>query len=101
MEAFARFASDAATGKKQMIVTHSEIVPGTYASTTETADYLLKRLDLKREKVDKEGPMKTRQISEAKKGRFTLIGYAGKEAADHVDQLHSLPEYLKWVRRDK
>jgi hypothetical protein len=101
MEVFARFAADAAAGKKQMIVTHSEIVPGTYASTTETADYLLKRLDLQREKVDREGPMKTRQMSEAKKGRFTLIGYAGKEAADHVDQLHSLPEYLKWVRWDK
>jgi hypothetical protein len=101
VEVFARFAADAAAGKKQMIVTHSEIVPGAYASTTETADYLLKRLDLKRETVEKEGPMKTRQLSEAKKGGFTLIGYAGKEAADHVDQLHSLPEYLKWVRWDK
>ena len=84
-----------------MIVTHSEIVPENYASTTETADYLLKRLDLKREAAAKEGPMKTRQLSEAKKGQFKLIGYAGKEAADHIDQLHSLPEYLKWIRWDK
>jgi hypothetical protein len=101
MEAFVRFAEAAAAGKKQMIVTHSEIVPGTYASTTETADYLLKRLDLKRDEATKEGPMKTVQLSEAKKGRFTLIGYTGKTAADHVDQLHSLPEYLKWVRWEK
>jgi hypothetical protein len=101
VEAFARFAADAAAKKKQMIVTHSEIVPGNYASTTETADYLLKRLDLKREAAAKEGPMKTRQLSEAKKGQFTLIGYAGKEAADHIDQLHSLPDYLKWIRWDK
>jgi hypothetical protein len=97
----ARFAADAAAGKKQMIVTHSEIVPEGYSSTTETADYLLKKLDLKREAVVKEGPMKTRQLTEAKKGNFTLIGYAGKEAADHIDQLHSLPDYLKWVRWDK
>src|SRR5262245_51880055 len=95
---FARFAEDAAAGKKQMIVTHSEIVPDGYASTTETADYLLHHLGLKREAVKKEGPMKTCQLSEARKGRFTLIGYEGKAAADHVDQLHSLPEYLKWVR---
>lgn len=101
VEVFARFAADAAAGKKQMIVTHSAIVPGSYASTTETADYLLKRLGLKREAVDKEGPMKTPQLSEASKGRFTLIGYAGTEAADHVDQLHSLPEYLKSIRWER
>jgi hypothetical protein len=101
VDIFARFAADAAAGKKQMIVTHSEIVPDGYASTTETADYVLKRLDLKRETAVKEGPMKTRQLTEAKKGQFTLIGYAGKEAADHIDQLHSLPDYLKWVRWDR
>ena len=95
---FARFAEGAAGGKKQMIVTHSEIVPDGYASTTETADYLLHHLGLKREEVKKDGPMKTRQLSEARKGGFTLIGYAGDAAADHADQLHSLPEYLKWVR---
>ncbi len=101
VEVFARFAADAAAGKKQMIVTHSEIVPGSYASTTETADYLLKQLGLAREMGKKEGPMKTLQLSEAKKGGFTLIGYAGNAAADHVDQLHSLPEYLKWFRWEK
>jgi hypothetical protein len=101
VEVFARFAADAAAGKKQMIVTHSEIMPGSYASTTETADYLLKHLNLKREEMKKEGPMKTRQLSEAKKGKFTIIGFAGNTAADHVDQLHSLPEYLKWIRWEK
>ncbi len=39
--------------------------------------------------------MKTRQLSKAKNGGFTLHGYAGKEASDHVDQFHSLPEHLK------
>jgi hypothetical protein len=101
VDIFARLAADAVAGKKQMIVTHSEIVPDGYASTTETADYLLRKLDLRRDNAVKEGPMKTRQLSEVKKGNFTLIGYAGKEAADHIDQLHSLPDYLKWVRWDK
>jgi hypothetical protein len=101
IDVLARFAADAAAGKKQMIVTHSEIVPGTYASTTETADYLLKHLNLKRVEMKKDGPMRTQQLTEAKKGGFTLIGYAGNAAPDHVDQLHSLPEYLKWVRWEK
>lgn len=94
VEVFVRFAADAAAGKKHMIVTHSQIVPGSYASTTETADYLLQRLGLKRVVLANEGPMKLRQLSEAKKGGFWLTGYAGKEAPDHIDQLHALPEFL-------
>ena len=43
-----QFARDAMGGKKRMIVTHSEIFPGTFASTTETTDYLLGQLGLRR-----------------------------------------------------
>ncbi len=95
---FLQFARDAVAGKKQMIVTHSEIFPGTFASTTETADYLLQQLGLKRRAVVKWGPMQTQQLSEARAGGFLLIGYAGNSAPDHVDQLHSLPEYLRWLK---
>lgn len=98
LEIFLRFARDAAAGKKQMIVTHSEIFPGTYASTTETAEYLLAQLGLRRRAVVKWGPMRTQQLSEARQGKFLLVGFAGNSAPDHVDQLHSLPEYLKWFR---
>ena len=97
LDLFVRFARDAALGKKQMRVTHTEIFPGTYASTTETADYLLEQLELRRTAVLKWGPMGTQQLSEVSKGRFLLEGYAGNSAPDHVDQLHSLPEYLKWI----
>jgi hypothetical protein len=85
-------------GRKRLIVTHSEIFPGTYASTTETADFLLARLGLKRRAVLKWGPMGTQQLSETRAGKFLLLGYAGNSAPDHVDQLHSLPVFLKWLR---
>jgi hypothetical protein len=98
LEVFVRFAKDAVAGRKQMIVTHSEIFPGTFASTTETADYLVSQLGLRRHAVLRWGPMQTQQLSEARTGNFLLIGYAGNSAPDHVDQLHSLPEYLKWIR---
>ena len=39
-----RFARDAVARRKTMVIIHSEILPGTYASTTETADWLLTRL---------------------------------------------------------
>ena len=82
-----------------MIVTHSEILPGTFASTTETADWLVSQLGLRRRAVLRRGPMKTQQLSEVRRGKFLLLGYAGNLAPDHVDQFHSLPEYLKWLRQ--
>lgn len=94
---FVKFAREAADGKKQLLVTHTEVFPGTFASTTETADYLLKQLDLKRTAVLKWGPMGTQQLSEARKGQFLLQGYAGNSGPDHVDQLHALPDFLKLV----
>ncbi len=44
------FAQQAIDGKKLMVITHSEIAPGTYASNRETSDYLIKKLDLTRKK---------------------------------------------------
>jgi len=59
------------------------------------ADYLLKQLELRRTATLQWGPLQTQQLSEVRKGRFLLLGYAGNSAPDHVDQLHALPEYLK------
>jgi hypothetical protein len=98
LQVFLQFARDAVAGRKQMIVTHSEIFPGTFASTTETSDWLLARLGLVRKPVLKWGPMGLQQLSEARAGHFVLVGYAGNSAPDHVDELHALPEFLKWFR---
>src|SRR5262249_35522253 len=51
LAAFVEFAKDAAAGKKQFLLAHTEIFPGTFASTTETADYLLRQLGLTRKPV--------------------------------------------------
>lgn len=98
LEIFLQFAREAVTGRKQMIITHSEIFPGTFASTTETADWLLLQLGLKRHAVMKWGPQGTQQLSDVRAGKFLLIGYAGNSAPDHVDQLHSLPAYMRWFK---
>ena len=89
---------DAIAGRKRFLLTHSEIFPGTYASTTETADYLLKQLSVTRHVLLKWGPMGMQQLSEAQRGKFLMLGYAGDSAPDHVDQLHSLPVLLRWLR---
>lgn len=98
LQIFLQFARDAVAGKKRMVITHSEIFPGTFASTTETTDWLLTQLGLRRKAVVRWGPMQTQQLSEARQGRFHLVGFAGNSAPDHVDQLHSLPEYLRWLK---
>lgn len=98
LQIFLQFARDAVTGKKRMLITHSEIFPGTFASTTETADWLLNQLGFKRKAVVRWGPMQTQMLSQVKQGRFQLFGFAGNSAPDHIDQLHSLPEYLRWLK---
>ncbi len=101
---FVKFAKDAAVGKKQFVLTHTEIFPGTFASTTETADHLLTQLSLKRKPVLRWGPMGTQILCEVKEGRFHLLGFAGNSAPDHVDLLHAMPELLseiEWKSKNK
>jgi len=92
--AFAAFARAAMRNEKRFLVSHSEIFPGTFASTTETADWLLNSIGLHRTPVLAWGPRGTQQLSEVRTGRFELRGYAGNSAPDHVDQLHAMPELL-------
>jgi hypothetical protein len=98
LQVWLHLGRDAMAGRKRFMLTHSEIFPGTYASTTETGDYLLKQLGVPSRAVLKWGPMGMQQLSEASRGKFLLRGYAGDSAPDHEDQLHSLPVWLKWLR---
>ena len=92
--AFRDFARAAMRGEKHFLVSHSEIFPGTFASTTETADWLLAALGLHRTAVLGWGPHGMQQLSEVHAGHFELRGYAGNSAPDHIDQLHAMPELL-------
>ncbi len=94
---FLNFAKLAANGEKAFIITHSEIFPGTYASTTETADFLVNALDLQRKPVLKWGPTGMQQISEASQGRLEIFGFAGNSARDHVDHFHALHHFLNLI----
>jgi hypothetical protein len=99
LAAFAEFARAAMGGEKRFLVTHSEIFPGTFASTTETADWLLHTLGLHRRPVLAWGPLGMQQLSEVRAGRFELLGFAGNTAPDHVDQLHAMPVFLARLLR--
>lgn len=93
--AFEQFARAAMRGDKRFLVSHSEIFPGTFASTTETADWLLNALGLRRRPVLRWGPDGMQQLSEVRAGHFEVLGFAGNSAPDHIDQFHAMPEMLK------
>ncbi|UCD52727.1 MAG: hypothetical protein JSW27_08830 [Phycisphaerales bacterium] len=94
---FVQYARLAAEGKKKLLITHSAIFPGTYASTTETADYLIDALDLRRHPVLKWGPAGMQLLSETKSKGLTVLACAGNTAPDHIDHLHGLPTFLKMI----
>ena len=98
LEAFISFAREAVAGRKTFAVTHSEIFPGTYASTTECSDYLLAQLDLKRQPQLRQGPLGMQQLSAVDVAGFHLRGYAGNSAPDHVDFLHAMPAWFGLLR---
>lgn len=94
LQSLLRYAQRAVAGEVRLLVSHSEIFPGTYASTTETASWLLTELGVRRTAVLAWGPNGMQQTSEVRAGGFTLLGFAGNSAPDHVDHLHALPSWL-------
>ncbi len=94
LDPYVKFAREAVAGKKKFMISHSEIFPATYASTTECVDYLLSTLGLKRKPKLKAGPVGMQQLSEVDVKGFHIRGYAGNTGADHGDQLQAMPEWL-------
>ncbi len=101
LQPYLAFARKAVDNKQRMMIVHSEIFPGTYASTTETADWILQQLNLKRNAVLRWGPMKTQILGEAEQGNFVIRAFAGNSAPDHVDLLHALPDLLAEILRKR
>jgi len=94
---FVDFARLAVDGKKRFFITHSEIYPGAYASTTECVDFLFRTLRIRRNAVLLWGPLGMQQLSETSKGKFTVFGFAGNSAPDHIDHLHALSWWLSKI----
>ncbi len=95
--AFEQFAREALAGHKRLLILHSEVFPSTFASTTETTDWLLQRLSVKRHPVLHWGPLGMQMVSDTRKGKLRVIGFAGNSAPDHVDHLHALDWALEQV----
>jgi hypothetical protein len=94
MAAFTLFADRAVGGEKLMAITHSSIATP-YASTTETASYLLQQQDVPRVSVNQPGPRPNMVLlSRADRNGFHVQGYAGEDKPAHCDQLHAMGDTL-------
>jgi hypothetical protein len=91
---FVDFAREAMAGRKRMIITHSEIFPGTFASSTECTDYLVAALGLRQSPVLRWGPVGMQQVSDVRSGHLHILGFAGNSAPDHVDHFHGLAQWF-------
>lgn len=92
---YIELARAAIQGEKAVVITHSEVFPGTFASTTETADDMLNALGLRRQAVLEWGPVGMQQLSMVKAGRLLLLGFAGNSAPDHLDHVHGMDSFLR------
>ena len=94
---FVDYAKKAVEGDTRFIITHSEIFPGTYASTTETAEFIIGELGLERTPVLEWGPLGMQLLGRTGKGNFRVLAFAGNTAPDHVDHLNGLPYFLNML----
>lgn len=96
LDATLRFARRATLGEKYFLLTHSQIDPVKYPSSTLTADWLLRELGVPREPVVADATELRPLRTQADKGNFHLRGFAGQEEMAHCEQ----ESYLVWAVRD-
>ncbi len=92
---FLAFGRRAAAGKALFGLTHSSIETIGYASTTETADYLLRSLSVMRTLEDTPGPRPgMRRKYHADTGALHVAGYGGVDPAAHAAHQHAMGQTL-------
>jgi hypothetical protein len=85
LEPFVRFAKRAAAGDRLMVVSHSSIIPPGYASTTETANFLIHALGgrPRAARPRPSDPLGLELLARFDRKGFHVLGYAGNGALDH------------------
>jgi hypothetical protein len=95
IQAFTDYAKEAAAGRKLMFVSHSSIIPPGYASTTETANFLIHEVGGAPKASRGAGPLGLELISRYSQGNFHVRGFSGNDKMDHCAQLGLYRDVLK------
>ena len=90
MLGFRRFAAEAASGRKAMLVSHCALVPDGYGSTAETADDLVRHVGGAFRAVEQDRGDGWLQSREFRRGGLLVIGFEGEAGEDHLRHLRGL-----------
>ncbi len=97
LEPFVAFARSAAARQKFMFLSHSSIQPPGYASTTEVARYLIRKVDpkAKERSARREDVLGLDMYARWDKGNFHVRGYSGDDKPDHCAHLGLMADVMK------
>lgn len=96
---FVSFAKRAVAGERFFMVAHSSIDPPTYASTTETAHFLVSSLGQKPRAVRRNDAVGLELVESFSAGNFHVRGYAGNDKSDHCAQVFLLRDAYRALGR--
>lgn len=97
LEPFVAFAKSAASRQKFMFLSHSSIQPPGYASTTEIARYLIRKVDpkAKEKATHRQDVLGLDMYARWDKGNFHVRGYSGDDKPDHCAHLGLMADIMK------
>ncbi len=97
LEPIVDFALRAKRSEKLLYVSHSSIIPPGYASTTETANYLVYKVGGRPEhpKDQRKFPLGLQLISTYSAGQFTVRGFEGNGTLDHCAHFGLLGQVVR------
>jgi hypothetical protein len=89
------FAARAARGEAVLFLSHSQVVPPGYPSTTEVADHLLAALDASRAPRQGTSPLGAELASGFDRGGLHVRGYLGGDKTAHCAHVELLAEVVR------
>lgn len=97
MQPFLAFAKQAVHGNKQLIISHTQLFTPDYASTKETAAWLVEQLEGKciRERIPFSNGMV--QLSHFNIGKLAILEFEGETGEDHMEHLRHIGLFLEKI----
>ncbi len=104
MASFVNFARLAVNGRRKMIVTCSQLETPNYASTAETANYLISSLKLKTSQhapigdVNGSSPNELKLLHKHETGNLQILSYSGADGPAHLEHLKQIGKWLPLLK---
>jgi hypothetical protein len=95
IEPFIDFAKKAAAKQRFMYLSHSSIIPPGYASTHETANFIIKQLNGKPKKASRQDVLGLDLFQRFDKGNLKVRGYTGNDKPDHCAHIGLMADIMR------